>query len=481
MIRVFNNTIVSKQSGIYVGGGDPNYEQKVIGNAVFTSNPISASDQADNIFDTYSNAVNYLNNPFGEIGVDVDLHPKSGMLKGSPIDTGSFNTFTDWNKDFNSKLHDGTFRGAYASEGGNTGWLLKLERKPMILDNTPPTTPQNTIATATSESSIAITWQASGDPESGISNYKIYRDGVHIGQSALTSFTDTGLSEATTYLYQVSAVNGAWLESGKSAIVSATTFDDTIPPAITSVSTTSESNVKILFSEPLYQTSAETASNYEINNGITITSATLSSDHKTVTLTTSPHQDGITYTLTVNNIKDRASTPNTISSNTQKTYTFVSELVITNLSVTSGQTYEVVTNGLAVGSLVYIDRGYTYTSVPSSLHGATYIKTANDDKSSNNPSFLTFHVNQDVTVYVGHDDRTTPKPSWLESFTDTGNDIITSDTTLSIYAKDFSSGTIVLGGNEGTASMYTVILKTSQGIIDSISPMPPSNLRGVEQ
>jgi hypothetical protein len=142
----------------------------------------------------------------------------------------------------------------------------------------------------------------------------------------------------------------------------------------------------------------------------------------------------------------------------------ISEIVVSNLSVGSGRSYEVVSNGLAVGEVVYIDRGYTYTSVPSSLQGATYIKTANDDKNSTGPSFVTFDVNQSVTVYVAHSVRITPKPSWLTSWTDTSEDLVTSGPNHHLYKKNFAAGTVVLGGNEGSySSMYSIIIVDAGG------------------
>ena len=114
----------------------------------------------------------------------------------------------------------------------------------------------------------------------------------------------------------------------------------------------------------------------------------------------------------------------------------------------SGKAYEIVENGLQNGALVYIDRSYTYSSVPVSLQGSTYIKTANSDKSSSAVTFLSFDVNQDVIVYVAHDDAIGTKPLWLTSvFTDTGDNIVTTDTTLSIFESNFLSGTVILGGN----------------------------------
>ena len=69
---------------------------------------------------------------------------------------------------------------------------------------------------------------------------------------------------------------------------------DTTPPTIESVSIyNSPIIVKVNFSEPVEQTSAETTSNYVIDHGIRIISAFLEDDQRTVTLTTSELSDSI--------------------------------------------------------------------------------------------------------------------------------------------------------------------------------------------
>ena len=130
---------------------------------------------------------------------------------------------------------------------------------------------------------------------------------------------------------------------------------------------------------------------------------------------------------------------------------------ISNVTAASGRTYEAVENGVQDGALVYVDRTYTFTGVPAYLEGAAYIKTANNDKGSAGDTFLSFDVDQDVSVYVAHDDRIPGKPSWLLEFTDTGEELVTTDTSFSILRKEFPAGTITLGGNEAY-SMYCVIV-----------------------
>jgi hypothetical protein len=129
LVRIFNNTVVASGDGIRVSGGHASYQQKVIGNAVFAGTPISAADQADNVTDTFANAGNYVANPFAAPG-QLDLYPKVGTLRGAALDTSWFQSFQDWDRDFNGDGHAGTFRGAYAGESQNPGWLPQLDRKP---------------------------------------------------------------------------------------------------------------------------------------------------------------------------------------------------------------------------------------------------------------------------------------------------------------------------------------------------------------
>jgi hypothetical protein len=168
-----------------------------------------------------------------------------------------------------------------------------------------------------------------------------------------------------------------------------------------------------------------------------------------------------------------------IAANSNVSYSFEGQLTINSLSVSSGRVYELVQNGLADGALVYSDRAYGYGGVPSPLNGATYIKTANDDKSSTGISFMTFNVNQHVSIYVAHDDRISTKPEWLTGFTDSGRDLIIIDQAHSLWKKDFSRGDVTLGGNGGSGkSMYTVIA-VAQGTGLSADLTPPSKPTGL--
>jgi hypothetical protein len=131
MVRVFNNTVVSSDTGIRITGGSTQFTQSAIGNAVFAATPIVAPIQASSITDTFQAASQYLNNPTPTLG-SMDLYPKPRMLSGPTIDSSSFNQFRDWNIDFNCNTQNGAFRGAYAGEGANPGWRPKIEIKPLL-------------------------------------------------------------------------------------------------------------------------------------------------------------------------------------------------------------------------------------------------------------------------------------------------------------------------------------------------------------
>ena len=330
-------------------------------------------------------------------------------------------------------------------------------------DDTPPTEPTGLVSTPISESQIDLSWSSASDPDSGINHYVVYRNGLKVGEPTSISFSDTGLNEATSYTYEVSAVNGAGLEGAKGIPVTESSLPDTVPPTIVSVASTNANQVEVIFSEPVEQTSAETTSNYSINNTISVLSASLSGDLKTVTLATSTHSEGATYTLAVSNVKDRAKNANSISPDSSSAYTFSSVLVISDLTVASVNTYQVVEYGLETTALVYIDRDFTFTTVPQSVAGSTYIKTANSDKTGTEADFLSFSVNQDVTVYVGYDNRATSLPQWMDRWASTNESVVTTDTSLKLYSKDFPAGQISLGANRalgasGAGSNYSVMI-----------------------
>jgi chitodextrinase len=98
-------------------------------------------------------------------------------------------------------------------------------------DRTPPTVPEDIAAVAVGTQRIDVTWSPSSDEDSGIADYRVFRDGAEVGTPTGTEYQDTGLESGTTYEYRVSAVNGEGLESNLSVVASARTLDVEGPPA----------------------------------------------------------------------------------------------------------------------------------------------------------------------------------------------------------------------------------------------------------
>ncbi|HFC36239.1 MAG TPA: fibronectin type III domain-containing protein, partial [Candidatus Moranbacteria bacterium] len=101
-------------------------------------------------------------------------------------------------------------------------------------DTTPPTTPTNLTATVISSSQINLSWTASTDNSGTVAGYNIYRcEGINctpttlIDTSSTNSYSDTGLTQSTTYVYAVSAYDEAGNSSSNSSTVSGTTNSST--------------------------------------------------------------------------------------------------------------------------------------------------------------------------------------------------------------------------------------------------------------
>ena len=71
---------------------------------------------------------------------------------------------------------------------------------PPTADTTPPSVPTALAGTAATATQINLSWTASTD-NVGVAGYKVFRNGTQLGTTANTSYSDTGLSAATTYTY----------------------------------------------------------------------------------------------------------------------------------------------------------------------------------------------------------------------------------------------------------------------------------------
>jgi MYXO-CTERM domain-containing protein len=96
--------------------------------------------------------------------------------------------------------------------------------------------------------------------------------------------------------------------------------DDPFAPQIASVEAVDATTVEVVFDEDLDAASAQTAGNYVLSPGATVSGAVLGADLKTVTLTTTAMTPGTIYTLNVDGVQDPAG--NTVTG-LAKSFTYV--------------------------------------------------------------------------------------------------------------------------------------------------------------
>ena len=124
-----------------------------------------------------------------------------------------------------------------------------------------PTTPSNVVATLASPTSVNLSWTPS-PLNDGVVSYSIYRNGTKVGETVGTeaTYTDTGLSPQTTYVYSVAAncVGGVVSERSVETEASTVTTVDITPPTVVqttpppgSTQVSPAADINVVFSEPM--------------------------------------------------------------------------------------------------------------------------------------------------------------------------------------------------------------------------------------
>ncbi len=398
----------------------------------------------------------------------------------SPITTTSNMSYTD------SNLSPSTTYSYFvvAHDAANNNSALSTAASvttPASPDTTPPSTPTIESGIADSSSQTTISWSAATD-NVGVTEYTLYRDSNPLTTTPTLSFVDTNLSPTTTYAYFVVAHDAAGNNSGSSSIVSVTTLappDTTLPTVSISTPASGATVTGIIL---IAATAADNVGVEGVQfqlNGVNLGNEDTDGEYSISWDTSSILSGSFSLAAIARDAAGNTSTSSPVLITIDSTGINNSgNLEITNLDVQSGNPYIVIDKGLKAGETVYIDRAYTFNTIPSLLTGATYLQTANNDKNSKTDVLLSFDVNKAVTVYVSHDHRISTKPSWLNNFTNTGEVIQTSDTTLELWSQAFSAGQIQLGGNRGStggASMYSVaIVDHDSPTADTTSPSTPN-------
>lgn len=87
------------------------------------------------------------------------------------------------------------------------------------VDDEAPQVPPNLQEVSATVTQVEIDWDVSSDAGgSGVAGYRVYRDGVEIGDVGSTGFVDTSVAAETTYLYGVEAYDNAGNVSGQATL-----------------------------------------------------------------------------------------------------------------------------------------------------------------------------------------------------------------------------------------------------------------------
>ena len=151
---------------------------------------------------------------------------------------------------------------------------------------------------------VTFQWYCNGTPVAGATN------SVYV--LPVASLTNNGAKFYVALTNTVS--NVAYSAVSSNAVL--TVLPDTKPPVVVRVFNIGTSNVDIVYSKVVAAASATNAANYVFTNGLPVTAASLNADNLTVVLTTAPLTYGSNYWVVINGVRDRATTPNTIATNT---------------------------------------------------------------------------------------------------------------------------------------------------------------------
>ncbi len=279
-------------------------------------------------------------------------------------------------------------------------------------DLTPATAPSGLSATVIDSRSVRLAWGASTDPESKIWGYAVYRNGVHIAFTDSLFHVDNALVELTSYDYVVRALSGSNLEGTPSQITVSTPADNESPTVVFSHSVSLKPLVMLVFSEKIDLGSAETVSNYSINNGVTVLSATLLSDSNIVVLTCDTLAVDGKYQVTINNVKDRSLASNAIASGTIVSFTHLAPLSITGTKPT-----EFIWDKMSTDVYCHIDEDSRVRYVPEKYRSLPLLRTGTYQTRyySATDQFAVFTSNKPLKVYIMVHVQQTAKPTWLTS------------------------------------------------------------------
>jgi hypothetical protein len=136
--------------------------------------------------------------------------------------------------------------------------------------------------------------------------YQWLRNGAVIPGATATNYVNPAVPAADNNAGFSVIIGVPGLVKTSSVATLTVTADITKPTIVSATADITFTKVNVRFSEPVTSPTATDVLNYTLDGGATVTAAALSADGFSVALTTSAQAKGTTYTLTVNNVQDRA-------------------------------------------------------------------------------------------------------------------------------------------------------------------------------
>ena len=174
--------------------------------------------------------------------------------------------------------------------------------------------PTNTSAMAGQSATFYVTATGNSSITTNVS-YQWQLNGFDISGATSPSYTTPPVSAANNGgVYRAQVLVPGKGQFSSNAVLTVT--PDIVPPAVVQVFNLGPTNVEVVFSEAVEATSATRSANYIFTNGTSVTGAAFLATNTTILLATSPLVYGSIYSVVINGVRDQATIPNTIATNT---------------------------------------------------------------------------------------------------------------------------------------------------------------------
>ncbi len=165
-------------------------------------------------------------------------------------------TFTD-----STLSGDGTYTYTVTSLDGLGNESGPSTGRSVTYDTTPPAAPTQPSAASPTKAKPSLSWSS----VTGAASYNVYRGATFLGNTSVTSFTDSALGTDGSYDYIVTSLDGVGNESAASP-VRTVVYDTTPPPAPAQPTASSPTNAK----PSLSWSSVTGAATYNVYRGATL-------------------------------------------------------------------------------------------------------------------------------------------------------------------------------------------------------------------